>query len=69
MPKYTFMPTFNIEDPGQTVNSIDDAKILAAEFLRKFGGPDCLSLTIVEVRTVGTMEYVSPIFTPAESTY
>lgn len=69
MPKYTFMPTFNIEDEAQTVDTIDKAKQLAAEFLRKFGGPDCLSLTIVEVRTVGTMEYVSPIFTPSELTY
>jgi len=63
------MPTFNVDDPEQTTESLDKCKALAAEFLRKFGGPDCLSLTLVEVRPVGTMEYVSPVFTPAEPTY
>lgn len=64
MPRYTFIPTFNYDDPAQTTTDINSARKLAEEFLRKFGGDDCLSLTIVEITPVATVEYARPIFTP-----
>lgn len=64
MSRYTFIPTFNVDDPAQTTTDINFARKLAEEFLRKFGGDDCLSLTIVEITPVATVEYARPIFTP-----
>lgn len=64
MSRYTFIPTFNYDDPAQTTTDINSARKLAEEFLRKFGGDDCLSLTIVEITPVATIEYARPIFTP-----
>ena len=64
MSRYTFIPTFNVDDPAQTTTDINSARKLAEEFLRKFGGDDCLSLTIVEITPVATVEYARPIFTP-----
>ncbi len=64
MSRYTFIPTFNYDDPAQTTTDINSARKLAEEFLRKFGSDDCQSLTIVEVIPVATIEYARPIFTP-----
>lgn len=67
MPKYTIIPMFNINDPKQTVDNIEAAKELAAEFLNKFGGPDCREMAVVEIRIIGTVEHVSPIWHPVET--
>ena len=60
--RYTFIPTFNLNDPQQAVATIEEAKALAEAFLAKFGGEDCRSVTVVEIKPVGELEYVAPIW-------
>lgn len=67
MPKYTIIPMFNLNDPSQTVDSVDHARRLAEEFLAKFGGEDCREMAVVEVRLIGTVEYARPIWHPVET--
>ena len=67
MPKYTIIPMFNVNDPSQTVDTIDAARKLAEEFLAKFGGDDCREMAVVEIRVVGYVEYARPIWHPAET--
>lgn len=66
-PKYTIIPTFNVDDSSQTVDTIDEARKLAEDFLAKFGGDDCREMAVVEIRLVGTVEYARPIWHPVET--
>lgn len=65
--KYTIIPMFNVNDPSQTVDTVDQARKLAEEFLAKFGGDDCREMAVVEIRLVGVVEYARPIWHPAET--
>lgn len=67
MPRFTIIPMFNLNDPSQTVDDVEQAKALAEEFLRKFGGPDCQEMAVVEVRLIGTVEFTRPVWHPAET--
>lgn len=62
MTKYIIIPTFNLNDPGQAVDTIEEARKLAEDFLAKFGGPDCQAITVVEITAIGELELVSPIW-------
>ncbi len=64
MTKFTIMPTFNLNDPEQCFDSIDAAKRFGEDFLAKYGGPDCRSITVVEITQVGILEHVAPIWIP-----
>lgn len=61
MTLYTIMPAINVDDPEQCSPDLEKIKAMAAAFVTKYAA-DCKEVVVVEVKVVGRMQYVSPIF-------